>query len=57
MEKFKEIGAKQEILVSSQLMEHLGSQVDGLNLLEINAYLKRSKIARKSFPELYWEGI
>ncbi|KAF8507368.1 helicase C-terminal domain-containing protein [Hysterangium stoloniferum] len=38
---------KDEIMPSNKLMESLGSQVDGVNLLEIEAYLRRSKIARK----------
>ncbi|KIJ54966.1 hypothetical protein M422DRAFT_241049 [Sphaerobolus stellatus SS14] len=47
MEKWKDSGAKQEIMAASKLMECLGSGVDGVNLLEIEAYLKKSKIARK----------
>ncbi|KAF8579814.1 DNA repair helicase [Ramaria rubella] len=39
--------AKQEIMAASNLMSLLGPQVDGVNLVEIEAYLKRSKIARK----------
>lgn len=38
---------KQEMMAANSLMAQLGSQVDGINLLEIEAYLKRSKIARK----------
>ena len=48
MERWKEGGDTQRIMASSQLMESLGSQVDGVNLLEIEAYLKKSKIARES---------
>lgn len=43
--KMKETGPKQEIMPASSLMTRLGPQVDGVNLLEIEAYLKRSKIA------------
>ena len=38
-------GPRQEIMPASHLMSRLGPQVDGVNLLEIEAYLRRSKIA------------
>ncbi|KAH9480540.1 ATP-dependent DNA helicase CHL1 [Psilocybe cubensis] len=38
---------KSEIMTSGQLMERLGRRVAGINLLEIGAYLKESKVARK----------
>lgn len=37
-----------EVLTPNQLMDALGPHVEGINLLEIEAYLKRSKIARRS---------
>ncbi|KAI0783751.1 helicase C-terminal domain-containing protein [Abortiporus biennis] len=36
-----------EVMTSSQLLNRMGQNVEGINLLEINAYLKKSKIARK----------
>ena len=46
-EQVKPSRPRQEIMHASSLMSHLGPQVDGVNLLEIEAYLKRSKIARE----------
>ncbi|KAJ7644317.1 helicase C-terminal domain-containing protein [Roridomyces roridus] len=36
-----------EVMTVANLLEHLGRKVAGVNLLEIEAYLKSSKIARK----------
>ncbi|KAF9561351.1 DNA repair helicase [Agrocybe pediades] len=36
-----------EIMTAAQLMERLGKRVANINLLEVEAYLKRSKVARK----------
>ncbi|KAH7918788.1 DNA repair helicase [Leucogyrophana mollusca] len=36
-----------EVLKVPELIQQLGRKVEGINLLEIEAYLKRSKIARK----------
>ncbi|KIJ59456.1 hypothetical protein HYDPIDRAFT_118436 [Hydnomerulius pinastri MD-312] len=36
-----------EVLTIPKFMQKLGRKVDGINLLEIEAYLKQSKIARK----------
>ncbi|KAK7691295.1 hypothetical protein QCA50_004689 [Cerrena zonata] len=36
-----------EVLTSSELLRRLGRKVEGINLLEIESYLKKSKIARK----------
>ncbi|PFH53881.1 hypothetical protein AMATHDRAFT_186475 [Amanita thiersii Skay4041] len=38
---------KMEVLTISEFMEHLGRKASGINLLEIEKYLKTSKIARK----------
>ncbi|CAK5284346.1 unnamed protein product [Mycena citricolor] len=38
---------KSEILTATQLVDRLGRSVSGINLLEIESYLKSSKIARK----------
>lgn len=46
-EEGKSPSSRQEIMHASNLMSQLGPQVDGVNLLEIEAYLKRSKIARE----------
>ncbi|KAF8488344.1 helicase C-terminal domain-containing protein [Gautieria morchelliformis] len=46
-EKDAKMGPRQEIMPANSLMARLGAQVDGVNLLEIEAYLRRSKIARK----------
>jgi len=35
---------KTEIMTAAQLMERLGKRVAGINLLEVEAYLKRSKV-------------
>jgi chromosome transmission fidelity protein 1 len=42
-----QLAQKQEMMAASSLMSLLGAQVDGVNLLEIEGYLKRSKVARK----------
>lgn len=36
-----------EVLTSGELMTRLGRKVEGVNLLDIEKYLKNSKIARK----------
>lgn len=36
-----------EVLTSGELLRKLGRKVEGINLLEIESYLKKSKIARK----------
>ncbi|KAF8133448.1 DNA repair helicase [Boletus edulis] len=41
------IGARTEVFTISDFMEKLGRKAVGVNLLEIEAYLKKSKIARK----------
>ncbi|KAF8967073.1 helicase C-terminal domain-containing protein [Flammula alnicola] len=38
---------KTEIMTVAQLTERMGRKVSGINLLEIESYLKRSKVARK----------
>lgn len=50
LEKWKAaltVPAKDEVFTPNQLMNGLGSHVEGINLLEIKTYLKQSKIARK----------
>ncbi|KAJ3711787.1 helicase C-terminal domain-containing protein [Lentinula raphanica] len=39
--------ATQEVLTPTELIERMGRKVAGLNMLEIEKYLKKSKIARK----------
>lgn len=39
---------KTEIITAGQLMERLGRRVAGINLLEIEAYLKGSKVGNKA---------
>ncbi|KIM43305.1 hypothetical protein M413DRAFT_18375 [Hebeloma cylindrosporum] len=38
---------KTEVMTVAQLTERMGKKVAGINLLEIESYLKRSKVARK----------
>lgn len=41
------VPATDQVYTPSQLMNGLGSHIEGINLLEIKTYLKQSKIARK----------
>ncbi|KAF9462983.1 helicase C-terminal domain-containing protein [Collybia nuda] len=40
-------GEKAEIMTVAELLERLGRKAAGVNLMEIEAYLRRSKVARK----------
>ncbi|KAJ7855956.1 helicase C-terminal domain-containing protein [Mycena olivaceomarginata] len=43
----KSNGSKAEVMTAAELVDRLGRKASGVNLLEIEGYLKRSKIARK----------
>ncbi|KAL4080644.1 DNA repair helicase [Scleroderma citrinum] len=46
-EKRGQTEARSEVMSIPDYMQKLGQKVDGINLLEIESYLKKSKIARK----------
>jgi hypothetical protein len=42
-----------EVITVGELMSRLGRKVEGVNLLEINTYLRSSKVYWLSFSKLY----
>lgn len=46
------VAAKDEMLDVGKFVEALGPKVQGVNLLEVDKYLRESKIARKVSPRV-----
>lgn len=50
--------AQEEVITVSDLVERLGTKVDGVNLIEIETYLRSSKVSAAIIPpkKLYSPG-